>query len=151
MLEIQDRNESAIITADYQTVRSFLGNHPYWGADVLENSGEYHYRIRRAQRYSKGKMGCKILNESDGNCIAWGITGQKSFLAYRIIRENIRLRIIPLAYLERTRKTAIAVSLSMLFIVPVMLAPLIWKIYEKQTLRNSRVNLPTFCRYLLQG
>ncbi len=151
MLEIQDRNQTATVSADYVAIRSLLQSNPCWGADVLETAGEYHYRVNRARYYSKRKLACRIVDEGDGSCIAWGVTGKKSFLAYRIVCEDDhRLRIVPLAYLEKTRKTAIAVSLAMLFIVPVVFAPLLWKIYESQTLRNSRVNLPTFCRYVLQ-
>jgi hypothetical protein len=81
--------------------------------------------------------------------IAWGLSGKKSFLAYRIERKDTnQVRVTPLAYLDKTRKAALAVPLALIFIVPVLLAPFLWWVYEIQTLRASRVYLPTFGRFL---
>lgn len=151
MIEIQGRNRSASVSADFEAVRAYLQENPCWGAEVIQDAGEYGWRVSAAHKYSKGPFGARLVDEGPDQFIAWGISGKKSCLAYRIEREDEwQIRITPLAYLERTRKITIAVSLALVLIVPVLLSPLLWWMYQAQTLRASRVYLPTFGRYLEQ-
>lgn len=149
MIEIHDRNQSATVTADFDAVRTRLQENPCWGAELLQRAGEYGWRVSAARRYSKGPFSSRIIDESPDRLVAWGISGKKSYLAYRIERESKEIiQITPLAYLECTHKTVIAISFALIFIVPVILSPLLWWVYEVQTLRASRVHLPTFSWYL---
>lgn len=151
MIDICGNNQSATIATDFDTLRSRLQGTPCWGADVLRLAGEHGWRVATAGRYSKGPFGARVIDVGPDCMIAWGISGKKSFLAYRIEREDAnQVLVTPLAYLEGTYKATLAVSLALLFIVPVLLAPLLWWVYQAQTLRASRVYLPTFGRYLEQ-
>ena len=149
MIKIGERNTSASVTAYFDTVRVYLQENPCWGAELLQQAGEYRWRISAARCYSKGPFGSKVIDEDPDCLVAWGVTGRQSSLAYRIEREDdTHIRITPVAYLERTRKSAMVVTLAVLFLLPVILAPLIARWHEVTVLRASRVYLPTFCRYL---
>ena len=151
MININGNNQSATIATDFDALRSRLQGTPCWGADVLRLAGEHGWRVATAGRYSKGPFGARVIDDGPDCMIAWGISGKKSFLANRIERKDAnQVLVTPLAYLEGTYKATLAVSLALLFIVPVLLAPLLWWIYQVQTLRASRVYLPTFGRYLEQ-
>lgn len=149
MPEIQNNNQYAVITADLMTCRERLRNNRDWGAETFRLAGEYGWRVKMAKRSSRGPFRSRIIEVGDKSFIAWGITGKKSFLAYQIEPETeSTIRIIPLVYLEKQRKTAIAITLAVFFIAPVLLAPLVWWWYEAQIIRASRIYLPAFCRYL---
>ena len=151
MIKINGNNHSVTLTADFDAVHTRLKENQCWGADLLQLAGEYEWRVSAARLYSKGPFGAQVIDESADAFVAWGISGNKSCLAYRIEREtDSTIRVTPLAYLERIRKISLAVALAMIFILPVLLAPLLWRLYEVQTLRASRIYLPTFARYLEQ-
>ena len=149
MIEIYDSNKSAPVAANFDTIRTWLQENPCWGAELLAHAGEYRWRVSAARFYSKGPFGARVIDETPGCLVAWGITGKRSCLAYRIKRESENIiQITPLAYLEPRRKIFLAVFLALIYIVPVLLSPLLWRMYEAQTLQASRVYLPTFARYL---
>jgi hypothetical protein len=151
MTEIHNQNQSATVIADFDAVRTRLQENPCWGAGVLQNAGKSAWRVFAARMYSRGPLGARIIDDGPDCVIAWGIIGRQSSLAYRIERERAKqVRITPLAYLERTRKTAMVVTLVLLFVLPVLLAPLLARLQEMRVLRASREYLPTFGRYLEQ-
>ena len=153
MIEIYDSNKSATMTADFDTIRSRLQENPGWVAELLENAGENGQRVNLARRYIRwygiGSSGAQIISEGMDCFKVWGLSGKGSTLAYQIERkgEN-RIRITPLAFMERKGKILLAVALVLIYILPVLLSPLIWRLNEARTLRASRVYLPTFVRYL---
>ncbi len=149
MSEVQDNNRYALVTTDLATCRERLRNDRCWGAETLSIAGEYGWRVEIARASSRSPFSSRVIEDGADSFIVWGITGKKSFLAYRIEPEKDgTIWVIPLAYMEKTRKTAIAITLAIFFIAPVLLAPLIWRWYEAQTIRASRIYLPAFCRYL---
>lgn len=149
MIDIQGNNQFALVTANMETARDRLRQNPKWGADVLTLAGEYAWRASAARLFATGPFGARVIDEQDGAFIAWGITGRKSCLAYRIRPENeTTLRVEPLGYLERRWKIGLSVALACALVIPVLLSPLIWKMYREQTLRASRIYLPALCRYL---
>jgi hypothetical protein len=153
MIEINNNNQSATVTTDFDTVHARLQENPGWVVELLENAGEYKCRVNLARRYIKwfgtGPSRAQVVDEGPDCFMIWGITGKGSTLAYRIEREGEnRIRVTPLAYMERKGKILLAFALVMIYIVPVLLSPLIWRLHEERTLRASRVYLPTFGRYL---
>lgn len=149
MIEMDKKTTATTISADFEAVRTHLEGNQSWGADLLEQSGASGWRVSAARLFSKGPFGAQVIVESPDQFVAWGITGRKSCLAYRIEREGVeRVRVTPLGYLERVRKVMVSMTLALAGIVPVLLSPLIWWLYESQTLRDSQTHLPAFCRLL---
>jgi len=149
VIEIHGNNQSANVTVDFDTLRTHLQGRDVWGADVLRLAGEHGWRVATAGMHSKGPLGAYVIDEGPDSIVAWGVRGKKSFLAYRIERVSVgQVNVTPLSYLESKHKAALAISLALLFILPVLLSPLVWWTYQVQTVRASRVYLPTFGRYL---
>lgn len=150
MIEISGNNRLAFVSVSFETARHRLEENPFWGAEVLTLSGDYDWQIAAARLYSQGFFGARIIEEKEGNSfIAWGISGHKRCLAYRIRLENqTTLQVVPLEYLEPRRKVGLSIALACAFILPVLISPLIWKLYAMETHRSSRILLPEFCRYL---
>ena len=149
MFKIHGNNQYASLEADFDIVRAYLEANRAWGAEVLKLAGEYGWRQKAARKYSLGLSGAKTIPETSERFIAWGLSGKKSFFAYRIERQNeYSIRVTPVAYLENTLKTTIMVTLAAFFIVPLLFSPFFWRLYEMQTYRSSKVYLPAFCRYL---
>ena len=98
MLEMQNHSRSAPVPVNYEATRERLQNDRYWGAEILDAAGEYGWRVKMARRYSRGHNISKIIVEGPDQFIAWGVIGQKSFLAYRVEREmDGSIRVTPLA------------------------------------------------------
>jgi hypothetical protein len=130
-------------------VHTLLVSKKDWPADKLQSSGEYRWCVSSARLSGQGSFGGHGEDQELGFCIVWGFLTRKRILAYRIEREGYdKTRITLLAYMPRTVKIGIALVLALIYIVPVSLSPLLWKVYEAQTLRASKVYLPAFCRYL---
>lgn len=120
------------------------------GADILQLAGEFEWRVKAARLYSQGFFGARVIDETPDSFIAWGISGNKGCFAYKVERLDVlRIQITPLAYLERRRKIGLGVILALMFVLPVLLSPILWKLYEIQTLRSSRIYLHAFARYLV--
>lgn len=151
MIDIQGNNQFAVMTADFAAVRTRLQDHPNWGAEILRRAGEFDWRVKAAGWYSRGYFGARVIDETPDSFVAWGITGNKHCLAYRVEKQTAgQIRITPLAYLEKRRRVGLALALLLLFVIPVLLSPLVWKLYEVFTLRASRVQLYNFARYVTE-
>ena len=149
MIEIQGNNEFATVTTDFEVVRTRLKENPNWGAELLEQAGEYSWRVTTARWYSKGPFGARVIDDGPESFVAWGFSGKRSFLVYRISKEGENtIQVIPLAFQPRANKVLLVVFLALIYLIPVLLSPLLWRMFEVQTLRASRVFLPTFARYL---
>lgn len=149
MIDIQGNNQFAVMTTDFAAVRTRLQENPKWGAEMLRRAGEFDWRVKAAGWYSRGHFGARVIDETPGSFVAWGITGNKQCLAYRIEKQEMgQIRITPLAYLEKRRRIGLAIALLLCFVVPALLSPIAWKLYEIFTLRASRVHLYNFARYL---
>lgn len=150
MFEIIGNNEAMLLrSTDFDRVHRRVRNNPTWGAELLEMAGDYSWRVSAAKLYSNGPFGARVIEESTDSFVAWGITGNKSCLAYRVERRDERhIKVTPLAYLEQRRKFGLVVALTCIFVLPVLLTPLLWRLYEVQTLRVSKIYLPIFARYV---
>jgi hypothetical protein len=138
-----------VIPVNFELARACLADDPLWGARVLELAGHSTFRTGFVRKISRGVFSSKIIAENDHCFIAWGVIGQKSFLAYRIQPQQPgQISIMPLAYFEQTRKIAVAAVLLLLYILPVLLAPFIWWVYERRILNASQHYLKSFCQYL---
>ncbi|MEI7846010.1 MAG: hypothetical protein WCK35_09425 [Chloroflexota bacterium] len=149
MVELEGENHFAVLCADFDTAHSHLQLNPGWGADTIQIAGEYRWRVYAARTYSKGPFGARVIDENPNRFIAWGVYRKRSCLAYRINRDGAGIiRVIPLAYLERTHKARVVVSLAFPLLIPALFSPLFWLVYASRTLRASRLLLPAFCQYL---
>jgi hypothetical protein len=139
------------LNVDFDALRERLQNNREWGADVLEQAGEYRWRVKIARIYSLGIFGSKAVTGGEGCLTACGAIGKHEFIAYRVERlETGVVQVSPLPYIEKRFKITLALGLALLFIVPVIFSPLLWKWYAARTLRNARIYLPAFCRYAQQ-
>lgn len=146
------KSEYAILNADFAVVECLLQDDIKWGAKVLELSGEYGWLVKLVRLQSRGWYSSRILPESPEQFIAHGTIGKRSFLVYKIQRENDDcIRVTPIGYVSLGIKIFMMFVLALLFILPVFLSPLIWKVSELMILRSSRIYLSAFCLYLRKG
>lgn len=152
MIEIKDKNEFAQIGIDFETAKARLQANPNWGPQVLLGSGEYKWVVVIADIYSaRFKVFTHILEESPDAMTVVGVTGKNSNLAYRVERDGqAGIRVTPLAFLDMAFKITTFLSLLLLFILPALLTPLVWRLLEARVQRTSRLHLASFCRYLPQ-
>jgi hypothetical protein len=150
ILNVVGNNDSAIIQADFKTVQEQLKTGREWVAEILQRSGDYPWIVSSARWDSKFVTGGGLVENGEDSFIVWGVMYRKNYIAYQVDRTGEGyIAITPLAYLPKSWKIATAVGLAIFYIVPLVLAPLFWRIYQKKSLRNSKVFLPAFCQYLL--
>ena len=143
------KSEYAEVNADFAQVECLLEEDPKWGANVLEMSGEYNWRVKLTGLQSWGWFSSRVFPQSENQFIAFGVTGQRSFLGYQILKKgDNKIRITPVGYLPKSSKVVMVITLALLCIFPVLLAPFIFKLYEIVILRSSKIYLDAFCRYL---
>lgn len=143
------KSEYAVLNADFAVVECLLQDDPKWGANVLEMSGEYDWRVKLLRRQSIGWNSSRIIPETTDHFIAFATIGKRSFLAYQIERESDQnIRVTPIGYVPVGIKVFTAFVLTLLYILPVILSPFIWKLHKIAILRSSKIHLDAFCRYL---
>jgi hypothetical protein len=143
------KSEYAEVNADYAAVDRLLLDDSRWGANVLEMSGDYNWRVKLARLESWGWFSSRVFPQSDNQFIAFGVTGKRSFLGYQILKKgDNKIRITPVGYLPKRSKVVMVIALALLYILPVLLSPFIFKLYEIVILRSSKIYLDAFCRYL---
>ncbi|MHC1733393.1 MAG: hypothetical protein AB9888_15350 [Bacteroidales bacterium] len=144
-----DNGEYALVNANFTTVEYLLKNDPKWGANILEMSGEYSWRVKLIQLQSWGWYSSHTISETTNRFITIAAIGQRSFLAYQIQEtKNQLVRITPIGYVPIGIKIYTAFLLALFCIFPILLSPLIWKVYQFSILRSSKLYLDAFCRYL---
>lgn len=142
-----DNNARAEIMAKFSVVQCLLQDEPRWGADVLEQAGEYQWRVRMIRRQSRRFRVSRIYPDTTERFIAFASVGKRAYLAYEIIMlDEDRIEVVPVGYLPTAFKVTNLVTLLLLMVLPVLLAPLSWRLYEVATLRYSRLYLDAFCR-----
>lgn len=147
-----DNSSHAEMTAKFSVVQCLLQDEPRWGADVLEMAGEYPWRVRIIRRQSWGYRASRIYPDTTKRFIAFAPVGKRAYLAYEISKlDEDRIQVMPVGYMPKALKAVNLISLLLLMVIPVLLAPLLWRLYEVTTLRNSRLYLDAFCRMLVSG
>jgi len=144
-----DNNSRAEMVANFSVVQCLLQDEPHWGADVLDLAGEYRWRVWMIRRRSWGFWASRIYPDTTERFIAFAPLGKRVYLAYEISKlDENRIQVMPVGYLPKALKVASIMSLSLLMVIPVLLAPIIWRAYEIATLRYSRLYLDIFCRLI---
>jgi len=142
-----DNNSRAEMVAKFSVVQCLLQDEPHWGADVLEQAGEYQWRVRMIRRQSWGFRASRIYPDTNERFIAFAPVGKRAYIAYEISKlDEGRIEVVPVGYLPTALKAASLVTLLLLMVLPVLLAPLVWRLHEAATLRYSRLYLDAFCR-----
>jgi len=149
--EITGKNEQLIIDADFSVVECLLNDDHKWGAHVIEQAGEMDWKVKYVQLQSRAFYPSIVFPVNENQFSIFSIIGRHQFLAYRIDRlDTTRIQVVPIGQIPNRVKAISAASLAMMFIIPIVLSPLVWKIYEQTTLRNSKLYLDAFCRYLVK-
>ncbi|MEI7846012.1 MAG: hypothetical protein WCK35_09435, partial [Chloroflexota bacterium] len=114
-----------------------------------EMAGEYGWRVKLARMWGYKRYSAMLIPESDDSFVVFNMIAKNSCLVYRIQKaDDDSVQVTPANYLPREWKIFIAIGLAVLFIFPVLLSPVIWKLYEITNARLSRLFLDAFCRYL---
>lgn len=143
------KSEYAVVNIDLEAVKQVLQNNPKWGAEVLERSGEYPMVVKRLRKWKRVWYASGIVESGVDSFVSIEIIGKRSFLSYHIRKEDEHsVRVIPLGYVPKRIKVFTTIVLGLFYILPALLAPLIWKSYELTILRSSKLYLDSFCRYL---
>lgn len=143
------KSEYAVVNVDFDAVKQVLQNNPKWGADVLERSGEYPVVVKRLRKWKRVWYASGIMESAADHFVAIETIGKRSFLTYHIRKEdNHSFRVIPSGYVPKRIKVFTTIMLGLFYVLPALLAPLIWKSYEITILRSSKLYLDSFCRYL---
>ena len=145
---VQGYFEHAVLEGNFDRVRECLEVNRHWGAEVLGYADE-KARIIEWVRLCNKLRPSRIRGENKDAFLAVGTLGKKQSLVYRVEKQDQdSVKIIPMAYLEPKYKVGIALILVLFYIVPVLLAPIIWRQRAEQNLRLSRYYLVSFCHHL---
>ena len=142
-----DNSSHAEMTAKFSVVQCLLQDESRWGADVLEQAGEYRWRVRLTRRQSRWLRASRIYPETSERFIAFASVGKRANLAYEISKlDEDHIQVVPIGYLPYAYKVASLVVLLLLMVLPALLAPLVWRLHEAATLRYARLYMDAFCR-----
>lgn len=142
-----DKNSRAEMVARFSVVQCLLQDEPSWGANVLEQAGEYRWRVWLMRRQRWGLWASCIYPDTTERFIAFAPIGKRAFLAYEISKiDEDHIQVMPIGYLPKKLIAASLMFLLLLMVIPVLLAPIVWRLSETSTLCYSRLYLDVFCR-----
>lgn len=149
---ISGKNESALMEADFAVVVCLLQDDRHWGANLLDLAGEYAWRVKLLRMVTSRVLPSGIRPKTTEAFTAYGVTGKRTFITYEVQKvDDHSIRITPVGYVPRAYKIISTVGLAIPFIIPALLAPLTWKVYNQAILRLSKMYLDVFCRYIENG
>jgi hypothetical protein len=146
--EIQGYFEHADFEGDFKSVKELLLANTTWAISVLEGTDVKPRIVEYIRKFSLRDRS-KIKTQKDNSIIAVGPIGKKQCLAYKInANGDAGVTITPIAFLAVKYKIGISIMLTLAYIVPVLLSPLVWRKYAQNNLKLSRYYLTSFCHYL---
>ena len=140
--------EYAVFQGDFQSVKALLSENHGWVVKVLEGTDVKPRIVDYIRKFSSCHP-ANIKNGKDRAITAIGPIGKKQYLAYQVKpHQNGGIEITPMPYLGVRYKLGISLMLSLAYIVPVVLSPLVWRKYAQNNLKLSRYYLTSFCHYI---
>ena len=141
------KHETVIVNANFANVLCLLQDDHAWMTDLLVNSGKPPMIVKWVRFMSKTRLVSGIIPENSTRFVTWGLIGINAWVAYQIERiDDQTIKLTPIPFLPLWQKVVIALSLAIFLVVPVVLAPVFWKLKERNTLQNGWEYLQGFCR-----